>query len=304
MSSSELCIVIPTFNRRERLEVLLKQLKNQASDPPFNVVVAVDGSTDGTFELLQSDFPEVSVIKGDGTWWFTKSLNEGCKYAVNTLNAKLILTLNDDVELPSDYLHSILKSHKECGKNSIVGSSSYSSSEPRMITFSGIRKQNKLLLKYYKHIPSFTPMEPGILKGVAKSVTLPTRGLLVPSVIMAKLGYFDEKAFPQYASDYDFVLRASKTGVNIYVSYEAYVYEHMQLTSKANPRLSPNLKSYLRNIFFNKYSSNYFFNRIRMAWRFGLKPLFPGYLMVILFTIPYTFLKYKYVINKNLASKN
>ena len=84
LNSADLCIIIPTFNRKKQLSVLLHQFKQQKSNGiRFNIVVVVDGSTDGTIELLESEFPEVIIVKGSGNWWFTRSLNEGCKYAVD-----------------------------------------------------------------------------------------------------------------------------------------------------------------------------------------------------------------------------
>lgn len=306
MHSLDLCVVVPTFNRKNELATLLKQFKQQyVKGIEFKIVVVVDGSTDGTLDLLSSEFPEVIVVKGDGNWWFTRSLNEGCKYAVEVLRSKLILTINDDVQIPDNYLETILGNYYKSDPNSIIGSSSYSVTSPRIITFSGFKKQNRLRLKYYKYIPSFTYMEPGELKGIVTTVTLPTRGMLVPSGIMKSINYLDEKTFPQYNSDYDFVLRAAKKGVKIYVSYDAYVFENMQLTSSGNPRLTKSFKKYLHNIFFNKYSSNYFFNQLNMAWRFGIKLLFPYYFLITLAVIPYVYIKYKYSsLNKKIQDKN
>lgn len=301
MRNTDLCIVIPTFNRKKQLSVLLYQLKDQKSPSvEFKVIVVVDGSTDGTIEFLESEFPEVIIVKGSGNWWFTKSLNEGCKYAVEVLKAKLILTINDDVQIPDTYLQNLMNNYKEVGPNCIIGSSSYSTSKPTVITFSGIKRKNPWTLKHYKYIDSFTPKEPGDLKGVAPSVTLPTRGTLFPAEILKELNYLDEKHFPQYASDHDVVFRAAKKGTMVYVSYDAYVFEHLELTSSGNPRLTKSLAQFLRNIFFNKYSSNYFFKDLRMSWRHGMKLLFPFYAARIFTAIPYIYVKYKFGVNKRM----
>jgi glycosyltransferase involved in cell wall biosynthesis len=45
-------VVIPTFNRRDRLQRLLEALAAQEIDEPFEVVVVSDGSTDGTDAYL------------------------------------------------------------------------------------------------------------------------------------------------------------------------------------------------------------------------------------------------------------
>ena len=70
-NSIDLCIVIPTFNRKKQLSVLLYQLKAQRlEDVNYKIIVVVDGSKDGTLELLSSEFPEVIVIYGAGAVFF------------------------------------------------------------------------------------------------------------------------------------------------------------------------------------------------------------------------------------------
>lgn len=297
----DLCIVIPTFNRKKQLTVLLNQLKNQNGEAiNYKIVVVVDGSTDGTLELISSKFPEVDIVKGSGNWWFTRSLNEGCKHAINKLDAKLILTINDDVEIPENYLSLILSGYNQSGLNSIIGSCSYSVDDTTIITFAGIKNQS-WLMKYFYYIKGGTKVDVKTLKGLKPSITLPTRGLLIPSTILKKLNYFDEKSFPQYASDFDFVLRAAKKKVKVFISYDAYVLEHTMLTSKGNPRMVNGFGDFLKNAFFNKYSSNYFFKDLRMAWRFGNKILFPLFFLRTIMAIPYIYFKYNPFEIKKLA---
>ena len=303
LNSTDLCIVIPTFNRKKQLSSLLHQFrKQQVKDIEFKIVVVVDGSNDGTYEILSSEFPDVHVVKGSGNWWFTRSMNEGCKYAVEKLNSKLILMINDDVQIPDHYLQSFINNYRTCGPNSVIGSCSYSASKPHVITFSGLKSRNIWKFQKYKYIESYTPKEPGELKGVAPSITLPTRGLLIPASLLKAIGYMDEKHFPQYASDYDVVFRAAEKGASVFISYDAYLLEHMELTSGGNARLSKSLGHFLKNIFFNKYSSNYFFKDVRMTWRHWPKLLFPYYILRILITIPYIYVKYKFVINKKMQT--
>jgi len=303
LNSTDLCIVIPTFNRKKQLSDLLRQFqKQQVKNLQFKIVVAVDGSTDGTYEILQSEFPDVHVVKGSGNWWFTRSMNEGCKYAVEQLHPKLILMINDDVQISDHYLQSFINNYETCGTNSVIGSCSYSASTPHVITFSGLKNKNIWTFKKFPYVAPYTPKEPGELKGVATSVTLPTRGLLIPAKLLKEINYLDEKNFPQYASDHDVVYRAAEKGAGVFVSYDAYVYEFMDLTSGGNPRLTKSLGHFLKNIFTNKYSSNYFFKDARMTWRHWPKLLFPYYMLRILLAIPFIYVKYKFVINKKMKT--
>ena len=92
--------VIPTFNRKDKLNVILTQLASQILLPNLmlEIIVCVDGSTDGTNEMIMEKFPSVHIVSGDGTWWYTKSMNMGFKYA-QSLKIDFVLTLNDDIEI-------------------------------------------------------------------------------------------------------------------------------------------------------------------------------------------------------------
>ena len=57
-------IVIPTFNRREYIQKLLSQIAAQEiENVDVRTVVVVDGSTDGTSEMIRSEFPAVHVVE-------------------------------------------------------------------------------------------------------------------------------------------------------------------------------------------------------------------------------------------------
>ena len=72
----KIAAIIPTFNRKDYLKVLLSQLQNQNKERfTLEIIVVVDGSTDGTLEMLENEFPEVHIVKGTGDWWYTKSMN-------------------------------------------------------------------------------------------------------------------------------------------------------------------------------------------------------------------------------------
>ena len=54
MSQIEVSVVIPTYNRKQILKDMLESLCQQTMPADrFEVIVVVDGSTDGTWEMLQ-----------------------------------------------------------------------------------------------------------------------------------------------------------------------------------------------------------------------------------------------------------
>ncbi|HEV3413542.1 MAG TPA: glycosyltransferase [Puia sp.] len=265
---NNLCInigaVIPTFNRKDSLRKILTCLQEQRAGvrgitsipgtPSVTIapIVVVDGSTDGTLELLSAEFPSAAIVRGDGNWWYTRSINEGIKKA-RELNCNYILTLNDDLTFDPDYINTIVADHLAAGPDSVIGSVSLSATTPRLITFSGVSKVTRTL-KEYNYLPKFSPVDEDNLSGIRPSIVLSGRGILYPIAVFDRFGLYDERLV-QYSSETDFTYTASCSGIPVMISYNARVYENVRQTSAGAVYNNPSLGSLLRS-FRNKYSIN------------------------------------------------
>ncbi len=276
-----IAVVIPTFNRKDLLKNLLTQLAQQEkTGVSLKIITVVDGSTDGTIEMLATDFPEVNVVKGTGQWWFTKSLNEGIKSAIES-GCDFILTLNDDIKIENNFISQLFSDCLKVNEgNCIMGSLSISNENKRTITFSGIRTINKIKGTGKEWLPRDTTYNSKIHTGIKDTVELPTRGTLFPVEIYKILNGFDE-LFPQYGSDTDFTLRAHKKGIAVKISYNAVVYEYTRLTGNGSPKTAENFRAYFKNFLSNKYSPTYIGKNCLMIWRHLPKILFPWYFIIM-----------------------
>ncbi|MCP5046998.1 MAG: glycosyltransferase family 2 protein, partial [bacterium] len=195
----------------------------------LSIVVVVDGSTDGTRETIRSFFPDVIVIEGDGNWWWTKSVNEGCKLAVKN-GANAVLLLNDDVQFRQNYLEALLGAvEKEPG--AIIGSLNITAENQNRIYFSGakgLQWWSGKLLRYHRFLSIYNYN----MTGLHKSIVLPGRGVFIPVRVFNEIGFYDEKALPQYKADYDFVLRAHKKKIKTLVSWDAIILVQVESTGK------------------------------------------------------------------------
>jgi len=265
-----LSIIIPTYNRREHLKILLNQLKEQklTSGLAIEIIVVSDGSSDGTLEMLQQEFSNVHIVKGDGKWWYTKSMNEGFKYA-ESLEPDFVLTMNDDIEVNPEYISKLLLAYKSVESGSIIGSLSLSHNQPHKVTNSGNRMKNKLLGVYKHHLPFMSVQKIEELSGIKDTLTLPGRGILIPFKTLKTLNYFDE-LFVQYHSDGDFCLRAKGKGYKVYVSWDAIVFSHIGLTSSSSSFKKQTFKNFV-NTFFDIHSRNYLPARTVFVWRHHTK---------------------------------
>jgi len=106
-------VVIPTWNGREYLPRCLEALRAQQRLPD-EVIVVDGGSTDGTVEFLEREYPEVTVVALPENRGFAGATNAGIRRAAGDY----IATLNNDTEAHPAWLRvleSALEAHPEAG---------------------------------------------------------------------------------------------------------------------------------------------------------------------------------------------
>lgn len=261
-----LYIIIAVHNSRDITLTCLSLLSRQ-SYQKFKIVIVDDGSTDGTAEALSNDYPEVKVIRGTGDWWWTKSMNEGIKYAMDQ-GASAVLMMNDDTYFDDDYIKTMVRISGE-NPGAVIGSLDVTREEPRRIFFSGVEKMTWWKAKGVNYHNTYELYDPS-MTGLYKSVCLNGRGTLVPVEVFNTIGLLDEEKLPQYASDFDFSLRADEAGIDTFISWDAVNYSYVQKTGSGKPFIKQKFGTYLKS-FFSKYSqtslsTNYAYYRKHCKW--------------------------------------
>jgi len=253
----------------------------------------VDGSNDGTLEMLGVEFPHVKILNGPGNWWWTKSVNEGLIYALQNFSPDFFVLLNDDSQIEPNYLNLLFNAYDSVGKDCIIGSISVTDTTPKRVSFAGVKKINWLKLKRVNYHKGFE-----LLSNITSNSLLPTqalngRGTLISTKIIKELNYLDEKNFPQYGSDDDLALRAIKLGYDVLISYSAIIIDRTQDTSKGTAYRQDNISVFIKS-FFTWNSVNYIPKQIRFFYIHGIKILIPYYFIkFILGTSNAYFFKYK-----------
>jgi GT2 family glycosyltransferase/peptidoglycan/xylan/chitin deacetylase (PgdA/CDA1 family) len=104
-------VVIATFNRRELLRQLLDSLFVQDLGPAqIEIVVVVDGSTDGTLEMLEGlEAPCTLKVFAQDNAGQAAARNRGWRAASNPV----VLFLDDDLDCPPDLLAEHLRAHAQ-----------------------------------------------------------------------------------------------------------------------------------------------------------------------------------------------
>ncbi|MCC6177227.1 MAG: glycosyltransferase family 2 protein [Chloroflexi bacterium] len=113
-------IIIPTFNRRARLHDLLRRLdRTEQAGTGFEVVVTVDGATDGTVEMLRelrTGYPLHSVMQPNSGPAAARNR------AIASATGDLLLFLDDDVIPAPDLIAHHLAIHQQDPDAVAIGS--------------------------------------------------------------------------------------------------------------------------------------------------------------------------------------
>lgn len=95
-------VVIPTWNGRELLARCLDSLARQTV--AHRVIVADNGSADGTVTLVRDRFPDVDVVGLDRNYGFAGGVNRG----VERGEAPVVVLVNNDVECDPVFVERIV----------------------------------------------------------------------------------------------------------------------------------------------------------------------------------------------------
>lgn len=104
MNLPSVTILILNWNGRSLLASCLPPLLAQDYEP-FEVVVADNGSTDGSIAYLKSEFPTVRIINNHGNLGFSKGMN----HAWQQIESDVVVLMNNDVIVDDDWLPSLIQ---------------------------------------------------------------------------------------------------------------------------------------------------------------------------------------------------
>ena len=100
----KLAVIILNWNGVEMLEQYLHSVVSFSQLEGVTVWVADNGSTDQSIQLLESEYPTVSLLKLDENYGFA----EGYNRAIQAIEAEYIVLLNSDVEVTPHWLEPII----------------------------------------------------------------------------------------------------------------------------------------------------------------------------------------------------
>ncbi|PSR52061.1 hypothetical protein AHMF7605_00265 [Adhaeribacter arboris] len=220
-------IIIPTYNGAHKILKALHSLERQVYKPE-EVIVVVDGSTDGTASIIQNNKIQLPGFK------IIEQANSG-RAAVRNRGAAestgdLLVFMDDDMIVPKEWLSAHVEHHNSVKNSLLVGKL-----EPPGIELKGEfiifenwqnNKWNKNLIQDNREV------------ALLKNPYISANNFSIPKDLFLKLGQFDSRL--NDAEDYDLAVRAFQENYPIYISSKAYAY-HIDLGLK-------NFRSYIRRV--------------------------------------------------------
>lgn len=234
-------IVTPVYNRKEFTKNYLKALSEQTVQD-FSVIIVDDGSTDDTSDMIEKEFPEVTLLKEEGDLWWAEATNVAVRYAIEH-NATYIMTLNDDTLPEIDYMEKMILGIEQKPDN-LLGAFAINADTGEAI-YGGE--------KLFWNTCAFKSILPNISKeeqrGFHEVNLFPGRGLLIPVEVFHKIGFYDSKNFPQTVADLDFTARAVNMGYKIYCNYDAKIKIFPEESGGVELRKKKSWKNYYLHLF-------------------------------------------------------
>lgn len=205
-----IAVLMTCHNRQEKtlacLDALFKCVVPSLTS--ISAYLVDDGSTDGTSSLVKLSYPQVNLISGNGSLYWSG----GMRLALTTAHLETFdayLWLNDDTILDSDAILKITTcANSSGGSNAIVVGATRDAISGEL-TYGGLVSQSALNPNTYVRLK--------VSQTAQQCQTINGNCVLIPKSVVDTIGNIDT-AFIHALGDWDYGLRARSAGFQIWMS--------------------------------------------------------------------------------------
>ncbi|PSQ60846.1 MAG: glycosyltransferase family 2 protein [Bacteroidetes bacterium QH_10_64_19] len=126
LAAPRVSVVIVSWNATSVVETCLPSVV--ATDyPDFEIVFADNASTDGTAAWIAREYPEIKIVRHPENWLFCRGNNAALPHATG----EFVVLLNNDVEVPADWLRPLV--------DTVVEQPDVAAVQPKMLQYDDAR---------------------------------------------------------------------------------------------------------------------------------------------------------------------
>ncbi len=229
-------IIVLNWNGKSLTSDCLHSLK-KVTYPRFSVSVVDNGSTDGSVEFLESEFPDINLIKLHRNYRYAGGNNRGFEVVFpQPEKSGYALFLNNDTLVEPEFLDKLVAGIAEFGGDHIFSPKILYADHPDRIWFAG--GVANLTVANVSHI-GIREIDNGRFKQNTHTDFVSGCALMIHADVFHKLGGFDE-SFGMYSEDVDLCLRAANQGVSCYMIAKSKIYHKVSASIGGN-------RSFLKN---------------------------------------------------------
>ncbi len=212
-SAPRVSVVIPTYQRRESVRRLLEALSRQTlAAEAYEVIVCIDGSTDGTREMVEA-FAAHYTLRA------LEQLNAGrataCNAGIAASRGAVTVLLDDDMEPTPRCLEAHLAAHEGESRRAVMGA------VPVVLDAASPRAAAYIGEKFARHAAKLA--QPGYRIGFRDFYS---GNLSIRRAVLVECGQFDP-SFRIYGNeDGELALRLLRAGVTLAYSADAAAAQH------------------------------------------------------------------------------
>lgn len=203
--------VFTCHNRIEKTRTCIETITEKNSGCDFTFVVADDGSTDGTYDMLcgLKKKNEIYIIQGNGDWFYSGGMNAAMNYALQMLphDFDYLLMINDDLAFCEKSIEHLVDQSREHNNAVIVGA-----------TYNDAGEQSYGAIQY---LSGYRYRRLDLPEWNTPADTFNANCVLVPYKAFEQVGAIDP-FYRHSLGDFDYGLTLKKAGYQIYQS-KSYV---------------------------------------------------------------------------------
>lgn len=198
----KIAVLLTVHNRKQKTLACLRGLFKQGIPEGYAIEVYLtdDGCTDGTREAVETEFPAVNIVSGDGNLFWNRGMYKAWEAASKACDYDFYLWLNDDTVLLVDALKAILDEACECPDSVIIGSTC-SSIDLTKLTYGGYFRGHRIF-------PNGQLQDCQTFNGNI---------VLVPNAVFSRIGNLDW-TYQHAMGDVDYGWMVTKAGMNSFIS--------------------------------------------------------------------------------------